>query len=168
MTETTGNPEKEILTWDMFGRAAQSLAHAIYDDGFMPDIILSVARGGMLLGAHLGYTLGIKDVSVISVEFYTAVNEHHEKPVILPPTPPKEHLEGKRILIVDDVADTGGTMNSVLGFLDEVAEEVRVAVLYEKPISVVHCDYIWKNTPKWIVFPWSDIPPITGQGVSDA
>jgi hypoxanthine phosphoribosyltransferase len=38
--------------------------------------------------------------------------------------------------------------------------ESRIAALYEKPHSVVHCDYVWKRTDMWINFPWSDKEPI--------
>jgi uncharacterized protein len=40
--------------------------------------------------------------------------------------------------------------------------EVRTAVLYEKPRSIVACDYVWRRTDRWIVFPWSAEPPVGG------
>lgn len=159
---------REVLTWDLYGEAVEDLAHMVVDDGYVPDVILSVARGGMPLGACLGYRLGIKDVSVVSVEFYTGVEERLPEPVLLPPTPPKESLAGRKVLIADDVADTGGTMGSVLQFLDTVAADVRVAVLYQKPHSTIDCEYVWRRTSDWITFPWSDKPPILEGGVLDA
>lgn len=158
---------REVLTWERYGDAVETLAHMVVDDGFVPDVILSVARGGMPLGACLGYRLGIKEVSVVSVEFYTGVNERLPEPVLLPPTPPKESLAGKKVLIADDVADTGGTMGSVLEFLDTVAADVRVAVLYQKPHSTIDCEYVWRRTDEWITFPWSDKPPIFDGAVQD-
>jgi hypothetical protein len=41
-------------------------------------------------------------------------------------------------------------------------------VLYEKPRSVVRCDYVWRHTDRWIDFPWSALPPVTGDGSTDA
>jgi hypoxanthine phosphoribosyltransferase len=38
--------------------------------------------------------------------------------------------------------------------------EVRSAVLYEKPHSLVKCEYVWKRTDRWINFPWSTEPPV--------
>ena len=64
------------------------------------------------------------------------------------------------ILIVDDVADTGHTLELVRNSaLAEVAE-VRSAVLYQKPHSVVDCEYVWAHTDRWINFPWSTEPPV--------
>jgi hypoxanthine phosphoribosyltransferase len=59
------------------------------------------------------------------------------------------------MLIVDDVADTGGTLEVVHDFATGKVAEVRTAVLYEKPRSVVKCDYVWRRTERWITFPWS-------------
>ena len=75
-----------------------------------------------------------------------------------------------RILIADDVADTGHTLRSVQDFCAGKVAEVRTAVLYEKSHSVVKCDYVWKKTDLWINFPWSDKDPfITRDGfVKDA
>jgi uncharacterized protein len=38
--------------------------------------------------------------------------------------------------------------------------EVRTAVIYEKPRSLVRCDYVWRRTDRWIDFPWSTLPPV--------
>jgi hypothetical protein len=40
--------------------------------------------------------------------------------------------------------------------------EARAAVLYEKPQSMVKCEYVWRRTDRWIDFPWSSQPPVTG------
>ena len=66
-----------------------------------------------------------------------------------------------RILIADDVADTGHTLRSVQEFCAGKVAEVRCAVLYEKSHSLVHCDYVWMRTDQWINFPWSDQDPVT-------
>jgi len=49
----------------------------------------------------------------------------------------------------------------------ETVAEVRSAVVYEKPTSLVKCDYVWKRTDRWINFPWSSLPPVV-PGVLDA
>ena len=65
-----------------------------------------------------------------------------------------------KLLIVDDVADTGHTLKNVHDFCAGKVGEVRTAVIYEKSHSVVQCDYVWKRTDLWINFPWSDKPPV--------
>jgi hypoxanthine phosphoribosyltransferase len=69
------------------------------------------------------------------------------------------------VLIADDVADTGATLRLVKEFCAGKVAEVRCAVLYEKPRSVVACEYVWRRTDRWITFPWSAEAPIL-QGVS--
>ena len=152
--------EREILSWELFGDASRELAQVIADDGYEPEMILAIARGGLLVGGALGYALGIKNVYTMNVEYYTGVEERLEVPRILPPAPDFVDLEDARILIADDVADTGHTLRSVQEFCAGKVGEVRVAVLYEKPSSLVSCDYVWRRTDRWINFPWSDKAPV--------
>ena len=152
--------EREILGWDLFGSAARDLAQLVADDGYVPEMILSIARGGLLVGGALGYALGVKNVYTMNVEFYTGVDERLDVPRILPPAPDFVELDEARILIADDVADTGHTLESVEEFCAGKVGEVRTAVLYEKSRSLVKCDYVWRRTDLWIDFPWSDRDPV--------
>jgi hypoxanthine phosphoribosyltransferase len=152
--------EREVLTWELFGTASRDLAQLVADDGYVPEMILSIARGGLLVGGALGYGLGVKNVYTMNVEFYTGVEERLEVPRILPPAPDFVDLDDARILIADDVADTGHTLESVEEFCAGKVGEVRTAVLYEKSRSLVKCDYVWRRTDLWINFPWSDRDPV--------
>ena len=96
----------------------------------------------------------------MNVEFYTGVDERLEVPLILPPVPDLDAIAEARILIADDVADTGKTLELVKEFCQGKVAEVRCAVIYEKSHSVVNCEYVWKNTDRWINFPWSDKDPV--------
>ena len=55
----------------------------------------------------------------------------------------------------------GQTLALVKGFCAGQVGEVRTAVLYEKPRSIVACDYVWRRTDLWVVFPWSAQPPVS-------
>jgi hypothetical protein len=81
--------EREILTWQPSGEAPRDLARAIADDGFGPDLIMSVARGGLYVAGSLGYALGVKNLHVMNVEFYGGVGATLDMPVMLPPVPSK-------------------------------------------------------------------------------
>ena len=85
-------------------------------------------------------------------------------PLILPPAPELIDLGDSRMLIVDDVADTGRTLEVVQQFCAGKVAEVRTAVLYEKPQSAVKCDYVWRRTDEWINFPWSVLPAVRKSG----
>lgn len=147
--------DMEVLTWSMFGDASHELARLIDDDGFRPDLILSIARGGLPIGGALSYSLGIKNTHVMNVEYYTGKGERLEFPVILPPPLTLVDIETAKVLICDDVADTGHTLKMVVEYVASQVGEVRTAVVYQKPESVINCDYVWKHTNDWIDFPWS-------------
>ncbi|MET0694021.1 MAG: phosphoribosyltransferase [Propionibacteriaceae bacterium] len=154
---------REIMTWDLFGSASRELAVQIAESGFEPDIILGIARGGLIPAGALAYALDCKNLFTISVEFYTGVDERLDVPVVLPPFLDAHDLDDARVLIVDDVADTGKTLELVHDFCAGHVAEARTAVLYEKPRSIISCSYVWRHTDRWINFPWSSQPPVTGR-----
>ena len=152
--------EREILTYETFGTAVQELAQQVVDSGYEPDLILSIARGGLGLGMGLGYALDVKNLSAVNVEFYTGIDQRLDVPIMLPPTPDAVDLSGLRVLIADDVADTGRTLEIVRDFCADHVAEARIAVIYEKPWTTVHPEYVWRHTEAWIDFPWSAAPPL--------
>lgn len=156
--------QKEILTWEGFGTAQRELAQQIADSGFNPDIIIAVARGGLLPAGALSYSLGVKLSDAINVEFYTDVQETLPDPVLLEPLLDTDSISNKKLLVVDDVADSGRTLHLVLNLLKQHGAEVRSAVLYGKSRSEIAPDYVWKHTDEWIVFPWSAEPPVNYEG----
>jgi hypoxanthine phosphoribosyltransferase len=154
--------DREHLTWSLFGTATRELAVQIADDGFRPDLILSIARGGLFVAGALGYALDVKNLHVMNVEYYTGVDERLAMPVVLPPVPQPVDISGARVLVADDVADTGATLRLVKDFCLQHVSAVRCVVVYEKPQSTVHCEYVWRRTDRWINFPWSVDPPVVG------
>jgi hypoxanthine phosphoribosyltransferase len=152
--------ERENLSWPEFGAASRALARTIAADGFEPDLILSIARGGLFLAAALGYALAVKNLHVMNVEFYDGVGTTLDMPVMLPPVPSAVDFSAKKVLIADDVADSGRTIELVFTFIKDQVSDVRSAVIYEKPQSLIKCDYVWKRTDRWINFPWSSEGPV--------
>jgi uncharacterized protein len=161
-----GVPEREVLTWELFGTAVRDLARAVAADGFAPDLVLGIARGGLPIAGGIAYALGAKMVGTLNVEFYTGVDARLEAPVILPPLLDLAALHGCDVLIVDDVADSGRTLATVLELVADRVGRSRVAVLYDKPASVVRPDYAWRRTDRWIEFPWSALPPVVDRGAA--
>lgn len=151
---------REVMSWDDLGAGARQLGLAIADDGYRPDMVLAIARGGLLVAGALAYALGVKNTFTMNVEFYTGVDERLEMPMLLPPVPDLVDFAETRVLIADDVADTGATLALVKDFCAGKVAEVRCAVLYEKPRSTVRCEYVWRRTDRWIVFPWSADEPV--------
>jgi uncharacterized protein len=151
---------REVLDWAGYGLAVRELAQQVVDDGFRPDIVLSIARGGLVVAASLAYSLSVKPCFVLNVEYYTGIEERLDEPVVLPPLLNLDEAHGAKVLVADDVADTGHTLQLVHDLCADRVAETRTAVLFEKPQSVITCEYVWKRTDRWIEFPWSSEPPL--------
>jgi hypoxanthine phosphoribosyltransferase len=160
MDEAVTTGEREDLTYERFGIVSRELAQQVVDSGYEPDWIVAVARGGLLIAGSIGYALSMKNIATLNVEFYTGIDERLEVPVVLPPVLDLIDLANTKVLVVDDVADTGETLGMVIEMLSRSVEEARSLVIYEKPHSTVHPDYVWRRTDRWINFPWSSQPPI--------
>lgn len=161
--------ERETLTWETYGVAARQLAQQVADSGFVPDVVLGIARGGLIPAGSIAYALDCKNLFTMNVEFYTGVGTTLDVPTMLPPYLDAGELDDLRVLIVDDVADSGKTLEMVFDFCRDHVAEARTAVIYEKPRSSIKGDYVWKHTDLWINFPWSSEPAVTDRsGVRDA
>lgn len=148
------------MTWEDLGEGARELARVVRADGYEPDLVLAVARGGLLIAGAIAYALDVKNTFTMNVEFYTGIGERLDAPLLLPPVPSPVDLGRARVLVADDVADTGATLALVKEFCAPHVAEVRCAVLYEKPWSTIACEYVWRRTDRWITFPWSAHPPV--------
>lgn len=161
-------PDREVLTWEGFGHAVRDLARTIAAADWEPEIVVAIARGGLIPAGSLAYALGTKAMGTLNVEFYSGVGETLPEPMVLPPALDTSAVAGMRALVVDDVADSGRTLALVLEMLRGHGADVRSAVVYSKPTSIVAPDYAWRTTSSWIMFPWSSLPPVTGADGKDA
>ena len=139
------NPERENLTWEVFGEASRSLSQEIVDSGWFPDLIVGVARGGLIPAGAIGYAIGVKEMGAINVEFYTDIGETLPEPILLNPQLDTDSLKDKKVLVVDDVADSGKTLDLVVNLLEQTASEVKSAVIYTKPTTIFEPDFSWKR-----------------------
>jgi len=153
--------EHENLSWIEFGAASRDLALAVLKSGFDPEIVVAVARGGLLLAGAIAYALGAKSCGAVNAEFYTGVGTRLPEPIMLPPLLDEASIEGKRVLLVDDVSDSGRTLAMVVQLLEIAGAEVRTVCLYSKPGTAYEPSYTWRTTDRWIDFPWSVLPVVT-------
>ena len=104
----------------------------------------------------LGYALGMKNSFAMNVEFYTGVDERLDVPVILPPVPDLVDLASTRACSSPTTSPTPARRSrSSRSSARARWPRCACAVLYEKPRSIVTCDYVWRRTDRWITFPWS-------------
>lgn len=145
--------EFEVPTWNQIDDMLLNLAHKICRSGFKPDVIVGVSRGGWPPARVISDLLLNPELANVKAEFYLGVAETKGEPKITQPV--SVSVEKKKVLVVDDVADTGKSLKLIKAHLQERgAAEVRIATLYYKPWSVTVPDYYERETSRWIVFPW--------------
>jgi hypoxanthine phosphoribosyltransferase len=145
--------EFEVPTWNQIYAMLRSQAEKIRRSGFKPDIIVGIARGGWVPARVQSDLLEIPDFAVVRVEFYLGVAETRNEPVMTQGV--SEVVAGKKVLVVDDVADTGKSLQLVKEHIrQQGAVELRIATVYRKPFSIITPDYYEKETRRWVVFPW--------------
>jgi len=147
------NWEFEIPTWERIYELLLNLANQIRRAEFKPDIIVGVARGGWPPARIVSDLLENPEIANVKAEFYLGVAETKGEPVITQPV--SVPVKNKRVLVVDDVADTGKSLALVREHLKKKgSSEVRIATIYYKPWSVVTPDWFERKTSHWVVFPW--------------
>ena len=147
--------EKEFLTWQDIDRLVDELLPQIAGKF---DAILMITRGGIILGGLLAEALDIRDVLTAAVEF----PRDPELEKLAWPTflqfPSDALLRGRRILILDDVWDSGRTINTVRGRVEAAGGKPVTCVLHFKPSRSLfphrRPDYYGAVTDRWIVYPW--------------
>lgn len=148
-----GGLDVRILTWDDIVSATDIVASKIKESGFEADIVIGILRGGIIPATLIADILGVEDLGVMDIKFYQAPGVRREKPYLKQPLTLPIH--GKNALIVDDVSDTGLTLQLALDIIRHYApREVRTATLYIKPWTKLIPDYYAELTDKWLVFPW--------------
>lgn len=145
--------EFEVPTWNQTYAMLLSQAEKILQSGFKPDIAVGITKGGWVPARVLSDLLEIPELASVGVKFYLGVAETQNEPVLTQRV--SAVVNGKKVLLVDDVADTGKSLQLAKEHvLQQGATEVRIATLYYKPLSVTKPDYYEKETRRWVVFPW--------------
>ena len=144
--------EFEVPTWRQVYLMLLDQAEKIRKSNFKPAVIIAVSRGGWLPARVLSDLLETP-INKVSVEFYLGIGETRKAPVLTKNL--SVSVAGKKILVVDDVADSGKSLKLVKTHIYQLgAMETRAATLYYKPWSVVKPDYYVRETKRWVVFPW--------------
>ncbi len=145
---------KRYLTWGEISQLVDRLATQIDDDY---DILLVVTRGGMIPACLLSERMDMRNIVVAAVQFYTGVGQTLDEPRFLQ-FPKPDLLEGKRVLVIDDVWDSGRTVVAVRERVRASGGEPSVAVLHFKPRNSHFPgdapDFYVEETADWIVYPW--------------
>ncbi len=151
--------EFEIPSWDDIERYILELSQKIASSNQEFDAIICIWRGGACPSRILSDFLNINPIYNITVEYYEDINTQKEKPVITQPI--TADLSNKKVLICDDVSDTGESLIAVKKYLLEAhCGSITTATVYIKPWTKFIPDYYTQATDKWIIFPWECIESI--------
>jgi hypoxanthine phosphoribosyltransferase len=142
-----------IATWDEIEESIFNIAIRMIEEDFIPDAIVAILTGGLIPAKLISDLLDVKIIRYVEIKFYKGVRTTETQPLL------KgiyiDSLERKKVLIVDDVADTGTTLDVVeklVRFFNP--NEVKTATLYVKPWSKKYPKYYNLIVDKWIIFPW--------------
>jgi hypothetical protein len=146
-------PEKhEVPSWEHIYKLCIQVADQIRKNGFKPDLLVAISRGGWIPGRVLSDLLDNPNIATIKVEFYVDVYKTLSSPQITQPLP--IDVKGKKILLVDDIADSGKSLKLVREhLLKQGASDVKICALYCKPWSIVTPEFFASTTDAWIWFP---------------
>ena len=147
------NIEYEVPTWNQIYDMLLSQTQKIQSQNYKPDIIIAIAKGGLIPARTLTDLLETQELGYIHIEFYKEINRTRQEPTL------KQNLTiqvlGKKTLLVDDIADTGRSLNLAKTYLQQQgACQIKTATLYKKPQSSTTPDFYEKQTASWVVFPW--------------
>lgn len=146
----------ELVSWSRFHTLARRLTHLIRASGFRPDTIVAIGRGGYMPARILSDFLEVLDLTSFKIEHYHATRKDRQAIVRYPLN---ADLRGRRVLLVDDVTDSGDTFAVALDHLAACGPPavVRSAVLHHKVVSPYVPDYYAQKVVKWrwIIYPWA-------------
>ena len=146
------NFDLEAVTWEEIYSLLLGLSEKIRLD-YKPEVLVGILRGGVFPALILSDLLGIKNLSTIGLRHYEGINRTMTQGILNQPV--SFPLEYRKVLLVDDVADTGESLITAIKHIKEKgAKELRCATIYYKPWSTIRPDYYSRETEKWIVFPW--------------
>jgi len=142
-----------ILTWEDVYNLTLRLSERVVESGFKPDVVVGIARGGWIPARVLSDVLYADSLQNIRIEYYSDVGQKGREPKITQPI--TGSMEGKSILLVDEVADTGDSLYHAKQHVQSLgAGDVKTAVLHWKPWSRIKPDFYMVQTERWTVYPW--------------
>jgi len=151
-----GHHKFEYISWNRFYRLATLLHGRIRASGFEPEVIIGIARGGYMPARVLADLFGVMDLAAVKIEHYHGPRKSRRAIVRHPLA---ADISGKRVLVVDDVSDSGETFGALFEHLATVGipAELRTAVLHHKLTSSCTPDYHATRVLKWrwISYPWA-------------
>ncbi|MCD2198491.1 MULTISPECIES: phosphoribosyltransferase [unclassified Halobacterium] len=148
-----------ITNWEYIYGLCRDVSDDVKTSEFEPDVVVALARGGWFAGRCLCDFLGLDDLTSLKMEHYVGTAEKADEPEVRYPMP-EGSVEDKDVLIIDDIADTGGSIERAHEYVAERdANEIRTATLQLLGTSEYDPDYVGEYLDEWawVVYPWNFI-----------
>jgi hypoxanthine phosphoribosyltransferase len=153
----------ELVTWEDSYEMARALAGMVKEDCYAPDLVIAIGRGGYVPARVVCDFLLQDMLTSFKMEHWGSAAK--EKPEVRVRFPLAVEIRDQKVLVVDDVTDTGETLQHAIGYIRGLSpREVRTAVLQYKSGSVFRPDYFAREEPewRWIIYPWAVHEDVVG------
>lgn len=160
---TDRNLPVEAVPLDEVVELSFALARQILESSYQPDLIVAIARGGFTPARFLCDFLNVRAMASVSVRHYSAAAIKEAKAYVLYPL--NAEVAGKKVLLVDDVNDTGDTLEMAIQHVrDQSPAQFKTAVLHEKSTTSIRCDFkvVTVKDWHWILYPWARTEDVGG------
>ncbi len=143
----------EIPTWNQIYDILLTQAHKIQTRPYKPEMIFAIARGGLIPARILVDLLETPQFALMQIEFYMDIAQTRQEPTLKQAS--TASVIGKNVLLVDDIADTGKSLQLAKNLLQQQgAVEIKTVTLYHNPQYTIKPDFYGKETNNWVIFPW--------------
>ncbi len=144
-------PNFRYISWSEYGNLAEALAEKVRANGKKYSLVVGIARGGIPVAMVVSDHLNVK-IDFVNVKSYNDIGKRTTPRILSTLT---EGIEGKDVLLVDDLVDQGDTMAFMKRYLlDMKPKTLETAVMFKKPWSRTEPDYFLENVSEWVVFPF--------------
>jgi hypoxanthine phosphoribosyltransferase len=153
----------ELVTWNSSYDLARILSELVRGSGYSPDLIIAIGRGGYVPSRVVADFLLMNRLTSIKIEHWGIAAEKKEKALVRYPL--SVDIRSKKILVIDDVTDTGETLRISTDYLEGFEpREIRTGVLQHKTCSLFKPDYYAEEISewRWIVYPWAVFEDLSG------
>ncbi len=164
-SESTSESTNKFLyiSWKEVYSACLKIFSEIMRDQLKINCIIAISRGGMIPAAILANCLGVRKVIIVNVKLYEEIGIKGR--LEIDRSLDLENIDASTVLIVDDIVDTGETMEKVKEYVANYVQKIYTAALFVKEWSRVKPDYYVYETTRWVIFPWEIFEVVHKEGV---
>lgn len=144
----------QFVDFDEIYDMSKQLAFKVTESGYEPELLLAIARSGFVPGRLMSDFLGNSNLYALKVEHWLDTTAEHQEDAVIPIQSPLP-VKGKRVIIIDDIVDTGRSAIQTLNYVSSLgAKEVKSAVMLYLTVSEYEPDYYSVKQSEWVWFIW--------------